>query len=96
MPKLIINGNEIHCYRDEKLSKYDCNYYFIAERKIFGDFLDVHSENILIREEYNEALNSITLSIGHYDYLDERFYPMFDFCDGYDEEINFGNIIWRQ
>ena len=93
--KLCICGNIIDCQLDEKLSSHGKKFYHTCDQMFFGDFLIVHHQNFTIKEEINEALNTVTVSIGFFDYLNNVFYPLLEFCDAYQEEMDFGKIIWR-
>ena len=95
MAKIIINDCELHCYINKKLSKYNDTYYDI-EQRYFGDKFHLHSENTMLRVKYNEESNTATLIIGHYDYINEKFYPLLEYCNSYNDVVNFGNIVWHE
>lgn len=93
MAKLIICNKIYNCNLNKKLSSYDNNYYDI-DWKSYGDGAYIHTDNTMIKIVYNEVYNTLTLIIGHYDYLNERFIPLLELSDSYAEKIDFGGIIW--
>ena len=93
MAKLIILNNEYNCILNKELSSYDNNYYNI-DWKSYVNSAYIHTDNTMVKIEYNEAYNTLTLILGHYDYLNERYIPLIEMCDSYAERIDFGGIIW--
>lgn len=97
MNKLILCGKEFRCYREDKISSYDDNYYTIDnDGHLCCEELFLHQHNIMIREVYNEAYNTITLTIGYYNYAEERFFPLIELSEMYNENIVFGTIGWQK
>lgn len=69
-------------------------YYQIDSDKSFGDMI-YFCKNFTIRKHYDGSCNSITLSFGLTDINCENFRSFMDFCDVYQDEMNFGEIKWR-
>lgn len=95
MNKLTIFNTDVPLEQIEvKNSGINNVYYQIDINKSFGDKLGF-CKNFVIREHYDESSNSVTLSFGLTDINCENFYSFIDFCDTYQDEINFGEIKWR-
>lgn len=95
MYKLTIFNTDVPLEQIEvKNSGINNVYYQIDSNKSFGDKLNF-CKNFVIREHYDESSNSVTLSFGLTDINRENFHSFIDFCDTYQDEINFGEIKWR-
>ena len=95
MPKIVINNCEYICHHMKDISHYNCNYYWIENNYKYGDCISIGSD-LVIREECDEAYNSLTISLGYINYLNgNKFVSLLELCDGYNEKIDFGNIIWK-
>ena len=93
MNKLTIFNTDVPLEQIEiKNSGINNVYYQIDSNKSFGDKLGF-CKNFTIREHYDEASNSITLSFGYIN--NDNFISLFELCDSYQDEINFGEIKWR-
>lgn len=93
MNKLTIFNTDVPLEQIEvKNSGINNVYYRVDSNKSFGDKLGF-CENFVIREHYDEASNSITLSFGYIN--NNNFISLFELCDTYQDEINFGEIKWR-
>lgn len=69
-------------------------YFQIDDKQSFKGGL-YFCKNFTIREHYDESCNLITLSFGLTGIDCENFYSFMDFCDAYQDEMNFGSIIWE-
>lgn len=92
--KFVINGCEFNCIHKKELSKYNENYY-VLDWKSYGDICYIHTDNFMIREEVDEALNSVTITLGYYDYINNKYNPLIELCNSYNEVMDFGKIIWK-
>lgn len=91
--KLIISRQEISLKEIPVKNPGINNIYYRVDKDIhLGDLLYINSD-LVICEHYDEAFNSIILSFGYMN--NDKFISLFEFCDGYQPEISFGEIKWR-